>query len=84
MKKLTLKHREKRALELEGGAEVRIFYEDGSCDGEPLYNASFRGCAWAEIVAIGRALAPEGLSAMEHEQAVREVEVVEPEEEGEA
>lgn len=84
MQKITLKLGKTRTLELESGTTVRICAEGGDCNGNPAYDVRFDGCTWAEIVAIGRALAPEGLSALEHEQAVREVEVVEPEEEGAA
>jgi hypothetical protein len=82
MDKLKLKLGEKRTLELTSGTTVVVKMDGGDCDGEPMYDVKLLGCSWAEIVALGRALAPEGISARDFEQAVREVEVVEPEEEG--
>jgi hypothetical protein len=80
MQKLTLKLGKTRTLELESGTSVRIRAEGGDCNGSMAFDVRFDGCTWAEIVAIGRALAPEGISAMEFERAVGDVEVVEPEE----
>lgn len=80
MDKLNLKFREKRAFDLKSGASVVVKYDDGDTMGEPIYSVKLIACSWADIVAIGRALAPDGLSAMEHEEAVREVELVESEE----
>jgi len=83
MDRIKLTFREKRTIELASGATIVVRYCDDDCDrGEPMYDAKLSGCSWAEIVALGRALAPEGISARDFEQAVREVEVVEPEEEG--
>ena len=76
MDKLKLKLGEKRTLELTSGTTVVVKMDGGDCDtGEPMYDVKLLGCSWAEIVAIGYALAPAGLSAAESAQAVRDVEV---------
>ena len=72
MDKLKLKLGEKRTLELTSGTTVVVKMDGGDCDtGEPMYDVKLLGCSWAELVALGRSLAPDGLSAMEYEQAVR-------------
>ena len=80
MDKLNLRFREKRAFGLKSGGSVVVKYDDGDTMGEPIYSVRLIACSWADVVAIGRALAPDGLSVMEHEEAVREVDVAEPEE----
>ncbi len=75
MDKLKLKLGEKRTLELTSGTTVTVKMDGGDCNGEPMYDVKLIGCSWAELVAIGYALAPAGLSAAESAQAVREVEV---------
>ena len=83
MDRIKLTFLEKRTIELTSGTSVVVKYGDDNCDtGEPMYDVKLLGCSWAELVALGRSLAPEGISARDFEQAVRGVEVVEPEEDG--
>jgi hypothetical protein len=82
MDRIKLTFREKRTIDLQSGSTIVVRYSDDNCEtSEPMYDVKLLGCSWAEIVALGRALAPEGISARDFEQAVREVEVVEPEDE---